>query len=129
MEAPCSMEEASGWNVLCHASACILNNQEWLSVYNVPRSGEPWFHACVFVQDLTHEVLFSRWRQVLQPLLDATPSDVYAADGQCRSIEGMFDACKFFDCLSHLAVLASPVLGSIYRNSVAAVELLSLIHI
>jgi tetratricopeptide (TPR) repeat protein len=120
MGAPCGMEQASGWNVLCHASAFILNDQEWLSV---PRSGEPWFRACVSVQGLTHEDLFSRCRKVLQPLLDATPSDVYAADGK-YSIEGMFDAREFFDCLSHLAVFASPVLGTICHSSVAAVELL-----
>jgi hypothetical protein len=55
-------------------------------------------------------------------MLNATVSDVHAADGNCI-LEGVFDGGEFFDCLSHLAALASPVLGSIHHSSTNAVEL------
>jgi hypothetical protein len=121
------MEQASGWSVLLHASTFILNDQEWLSV---PGSFEPRFHPCVLVQGLAPDDLFSRCMKVLRPLMNAAASDVYAADGNC-SIEGMFDEnnenldeSKYFDSISYLAVLASPVLGSLHRSSGHAVELL-----
>ena len=113
------MQQCSGWEALLHASAFVLNNQEWLSV---PSSFEPKFHACVLVQGLTREDLLSRCTKVLRPLLNAAVSDVYDADGNCI-LEGVFDGSEFCDCLSHLAALASPVLGSIRHSSTNAVEL------
>jgi hypothetical protein len=107
--------------VLLHASTFILNDQEWLSV---PSSFEPRFHACVLVQGLTREDLFSRCTKVLRPLMNAAVSDVYASDGNCI-LEGTFDGSEFFDCLSYLAALASPLLGSKRYSLIHAVELLS----
>jgi hypothetical protein len=115
------MKQCSGWDVLLHASTFILNDQEWLSV---PSSFEPSFHACVLVQGLASEDLFSRCTKVLRPLMNAAVSDVYASDGNCI-LEGIFDGSDFFDCLSYLAVLASPVLGSKRCSLVNSVELLS----
>jgi hypothetical protein len=123
----CGMEQVSGWSVLLHASTFIFNNQEWLSV---PSSFEPSFHSCVMFRGLAPKDLFSRCMKTLWPLMNAAASDIYGADGKC-SIEGIFDGSnknfdesRYFDCISYLAVLASPELGSLHHSSGIAVELL-----
>lgn len=103
------IQTKSQWSVLVHASSLILNNQDWISIF---MSFEPHFHACIRVQGLSNEELLSRCFTKLRPLINADVSDFHDANGN-SNVEHVFNESEFFDCLGHLAVLASHNLDSL----------------
>ena len=115
-----ALAQASEWHVLVHASSLIFNNKEWMCV---PTIFQPRFHDSVVIHGLSPDDLLARCMKKLWPLMNAAVSDVYDADGN-SNIEQLFNESEFFDCLSHLAALASHPDNSLPRSSGVALELI-----